>query len=77
MIGISYAHLPSGRIIVKTNFIIPTIPKRKNNCKYKPICTLFSDNSYTCTHTGGSYCGSYRKLSGKPAKKDYLIEMPQ
>lgn len=81
-ITISSAHLPSRTIELKKSFFIPTFHKRKTNCKFKPICGFYSDSSYTCTHTGGNYCGSYRKLSAKPSKSKsrndgYLVEMPQ
>ncbi|MCL4429369.1 MAG: hypothetical protein M1167_01330 [Chloroflexi bacterium] len=55
---------------------------RKARCKFTHSCSLYSNASYTCTHTGGSYCGKYRKLS-RPAENaetqtnPYLIEIPQ
>lgn len=53
--------------------------KKQGDCKYKVNCNLYTDMSFTCTHTGGSYCGRYRKLSGKPTKEknNHLIEVPQ
>jgi|GEM_PF-1609470 len=41
----------------------------KEKCKFTGSCRLFSTASYTCTHTGGSYCGKYRKLSRTPENK--------
>jgi hypothetical protein len=38
----------------------------KGKCKFTASCGLFSNASYTCTHTGGSYCGKYRRLSQPP-----------
>jgi hypothetical protein len=35
----------------------------KTICKFTFSCNLYSKASYTCTHTGGNYCGKYRKLS--------------
>ena len=68
---------------MKKTFFMMDQPKKQGNCKYKLICNLFSNSSYTCTHTGGSYCGKYRKLGGKPAIENstqpdgHLIELPQ
>jgi hypothetical protein len=59
-------------IEMKTKFLIMEEPKKQGNCKYKAACSLYSESSFTCTHTGGSYCGKYRKLSGKPTTEDYI-----
>jgi hypothetical protein len=74
-LDISFAYLPSRRFSVKKYFILDQ-RKKQGDCKYKPICSLYTDSSFTCTHTGGSYCGKYRKFSGKPASDtdDHLIE---
>jgi len=56
---------------------------RNAKCKYTKTCNLYSNASYTCTHTGGSYCGKYRKLSLSKATQrlqtttPYLIETIQ
>jgi hypothetical protein len=39
------------------------VTDRKPKCKFKKSCALFSNASYTCTHTGGKYCGKYRDLT--------------
>jgi hypothetical protein len=54
----------------------------KERCKFTCSCGLYSNASYTCTHTGGSYCGKYRKLSSLDENFEnltppYLIEIPQ
>jgi hypothetical protein len=59
-------------IEMKKTFFILDQPKKHGNCKYKAICSLYSNSSYTCTHTGGGYCGKYRKLSGKPATESNI-----
>jgi len=38
----------------------------QSKCKFSRLCGCFSESSFTCTHEGGSYCGKYRALSGKP-----------
>ena len=35
----------------------------KMPCKFKPICNHYDDKSVTCTENGGSYCGTYRKIT--------------
>jgi hypothetical protein len=55
---------------------------RKVRCKFTRSCSLYSNASYTCTHTGGSYCGKYRKLGISEENFGnqtipYLIENPQ
>ena len=38
-------------------------------CKFTDSCNFYTSKSYTCTHTGGNYCGKFRKLSrGKKGK---------
>jgi len=39
-----------------------SLTNRKAKCKFSGLCSLYSNASYTCTHTGGTYCGKYRKL---------------
>jgi hypothetical protein len=62
--------------------ILYSLINRKAKCKFTRSCSLYSNVSYTCTHTGGSYCGKYRKLS-RPSENfgvqtsPYLIEIPQ
>lgn len=31
-------------------------------CRYFKICKIANDNSQTCLHGGGSYCGHFRAL---------------
>jgi len=42
--------------------LFSSLINRKVKCKFTCSCSLYSNASYTCTHTGGSYCGKYRKL---------------
>ncbi len=61
----------------KAKSFLSTI-KRNAKCKYASLCRLYTTSSYTCTHTGGSYCGTFRKLS-QPKSADtkpiaYVIE---
>jgi hypothetical protein len=37
--------------------------ERKAGCEFTRICSLYSNASETCIHTGGQYCGKYRNLS--------------
>jgi hypothetical protein len=54
------------------------IVEPKTKCKFTSSCDLYSSASYTCTHTGGDYCGKYRKLSVGNGKFDgKIIEIPQ
>jgi hypothetical protein len=55
---------------MKKTFFIPAPPKKNGDCKYKPNCSFYATDSYTCTHGGGNYCGRYRKLC--KSKKDKL-----
>jgi hypothetical protein len=55
---------------------------RKTKCKYTSACNLYSNASYTCTHTGGTYCGKYRKLNHRAENvgiqtNPVFIEIPQ
>jgi hypothetical protein len=53
---------------------------RKTMCKFTLSCSLYSSASYTCTHTGGNYCGKYRKLSRTEENaraNRHLIAIPQ
>jgi hypothetical protein len=34
----------------------------KASCKDAHLCDCYSSSSYTCTHSGGNYCGKYRSL---------------
>jgi len=34
-------------------------------CKFAKSCRKYSASSYTCTHLGGGYCGTFRVLSRK------------
>lgn len=67
----------------KTYFILDEPKKKQDNCRYMAICYLYANNSFTCTHTGGNYCGKYRKLGSKPnldgniQPNGQLIELPQ
>ncbi len=72
------------RIMNKSKEIsLVSLINRKSKCKFTRSCGLFSNMSYTCTHTGGSYCGKYRKLSNSLEEsfttltKKHLIEVPQ
>jgi hypothetical protein len=66
----------------KEKFLFSLI-NRKTRCKFTPACRLYSTASYTCTHTGGSYCGKYRKLKEQNEEpfgvqtNRHLIEIPQ
>ena len=63
--------------------LLVSLINRKAKCKFTRSCGLFSNLSYTCTHTGGSYCGKYRKLSNSIEEsfatqtKKHLIEVSQ
>jgi hypothetical protein len=37
--------------------------RRKHDCKYHLICKNYAKSSYTCTHSGGRYCGVFRGLT--------------
>jgi hypothetical protein len=41
----------------------PSFVKRKKKCEFAASCRLYSESSYTCTNSGGSYCGKYRAMS--------------
>ena len=43
--------------------LFASLINRKTICKFTRSCSLYSNASYTCTHTGGDYCGKFRKLS--------------
>jgi len=47
----------------KTTYRVYSSVFRETKCKFKDKCSLYSTNSYTCIHTGGNYCGRYRKLN--------------
>jgi len=76
-------HLPSAEVrnMKKTKALLfSSLINRKPKCKFTHSCSLYSNASYTCTHTGGSYCGKYRKLSRSGenfGSNQYLIEVPQ
>ena len=36
--------------------------KIRVKCKFHKICALYQQNSHTCNHGGGDYCGRYRFL---------------
>jgi len=70
-----------GRLMKKSTTFSSLITK-KNKCKFTVICSLYSNASYTCTHTGGNYCGKYRKFDRlkhklEPAEKNGALEIPQ
>jgi len=48
--------------VVKILFFDDVVDNQ-SKCKFIDSCDLYSSDSYTCTHTGGSYCGKFRKLS--------------
>jgi len=66
----------------KEKFLYSLI-NRKARCKFTSACNLYSNVSYTCTHTGGGYYGKYRKLKGSHEENfgaqanQHLIEVPQ
>ena len=31
-------------------------------CKFKKVCGLYRNDSFTCRHVGGNDCGKYREL---------------
>jgi hypothetical protein len=43
--------------------------KRKRYCKFWRECSYFEIENHQCSNTGGSYCGKYRTLKNKTAKK--------
>ncbi len=49
------------------------IANHKSKCKFTDSCDFYSSESYTCTHTGGSYCGKFRKLDRGKQKKVVLV----
>jgi len=59
---------------MKKSTLLGALVNRKGKCKFTDTCSLYSTASFTCTHTGGSYCGRYRKLSRKPETKiEYAV----
>lgn len=32
-------------------------------CEYSGFCHKYTEDSFTCRHDGGNYCGAYRKIS--------------
>jgi len=44
------------------DLLFSSLINRNTRCKFTGLCSLYSNASYTCTHTGGNYCGKYRKL---------------
>jgi hypothetical protein len=51
------------KMIKPKEMLFASLIDRKTICKFTGSCSLYSNASYTCTHTGGDYCGKYRKLS--------------
>lgn len=47
--------------------------ERKSKCKFAKTCTIYSTNSYTCTHLGGGYCGWFRKFLAKEQKEALVV----
>ena len=48
--------------------------KKKNNlplCSFHSICKGFYEDSFTCTHRGGNFCGTYRRYT---REAEILIE---
>ena len=45
------------------DLLFSALINRNTMCKFTSLCNLYSSASYTCTHTGGNYCGKYRKLN--------------
>lgn len=35
-----------------------------SECQYSKKCSRYDQESYTCTHMGGSYCGHYKAIKG-------------
>ncbi len=62
--------------------LFSSLINRKAKCKFTRSCSLYSNASYTCTHTGGNYCGKYRKLRLDAEENfgnqtnPYLVEIP-
>ncbi|MCW4000721.1 MAG: hypothetical protein NWE93_10815 [Candidatus Bathyarchaeota archaeon] len=48
---------------MKKPFILENPQTRRAKCKFSTTCELFSQTSHTCMHTGGNYCGRYRRLN--------------
>jgi len=38
-------------------------------CKFHKICIYFRENSNTCLHNGGPYCGTYREFESKKSER--------
>ncbi len=45
------------------SYILSSLVLGEKKCLFNRSCKLYSNNSYTCTHVGGEYCGKYRALS--------------
>ncbi len=63
ILGYSFAKYGEGKMIKSKERLFGSLVNRKTICKFIGSCSLYSNASYTCTHTGGNYCGKYRKLS--------------
>lgn len=37
----------------------------RNYCEFTSECPLYREDSYTCNHGGGVYCGKYRWFKEK------------
>jgi len=61
------------------DLLFSSLINRNTRCKFTGLCSLYSNASYTCTHTGGNYCGKYRKLSSlkENIENRSLIEIAQ
>ncbi len=49
-------------------YIMSKSKKKKRSlslCPFHTICKYFYEDSYTCSHKGGDYCGKYRIYTGK------------
>ncbi len=50
---------------------LPSFLLPEKQCKFNRSCNFYSYSSYTCTHTGGEYCGKYRALL-RTSQKDLV-----
>jgi hypothetical protein len=49
--------------------VFSSFPILEKQCQFNRSCKIYSKSSYTCTHTGGTYCGKYRALSQNTIKE--------
>jgi hypothetical protein len=78
--GYSFAKLGEEKMIKSKEMLFASLINRKTICKFTCSCSLYSNASYTCTHTGGNYCGKFRKMGSSEenvSANRYLMAISQ